>query len=406
MKVCGIIAEYNPFHLGHLYHLKQTRNRLSADCAFVIIMSGNYVQRGEPAIFSSYARAEMAVRCGADLVLELPLTATLSSAEGFARGGIRVLNSLGFITHLSFGSESGDLSSLSHTAELLIAPNFTELLKKELANGFSYAAARQRALAHTDPTSASLLKGPNNILAIEYIKALLETGSSISPLTIARRETKHDDNKPKKSLCSASYIRRQLPEHPEICRAFMPSNAYSIMTREMEAGHGPYSVEKLELLLLAQGRRLSPKDMALLPDASEGLENRLSSALYHAVSLSQCLNEAKSRRYPESRIRRMLLCSLLGITKDLSRMPPAYLRVLAFNERGRFLLKQAKTSCSLPFLIRPTASRKLTDNGGIRLAALDLFADDLFGLIQPKPLSGGSHYRKTPFYLPNSIGIF
>jgi predicted nucleotidyltransferase len=399
MLVCGTITEYNPFHHGHSFQLSETRRRLGEEIPCVAVMSGCFVQRGQPAYFPPSVRAEMAVKSGADLVVELPLTAALSSAEGFARGGIAVLQALGFVTHFSFGSELGEIQPFLEMARILTRPDFSQKIADQLICGISYAAARQKALAAENPALASLLSAPNNILGAEYCKALL--GTNIQPLTIPRRGAVHDSQTPAPPFASASYLRQLLRKDPAACRPFLPPEAYVVLQKAWNAGCRPYDPEKLELLLLAAGRRLTVSQLAQLPDAAEGLENRLHEALYHSTSLAECLARAKSKRYPESRIRRMLMCALLGITQEDTRLPLSYIRVLAFNERGRQLLRLAKDTCTVPLLIRPTQGKALTGDAA-RLFGLDVYAHDIFSLIGSAPQPGGGFFRQSPGYFPLS----
>ena len=208
MKVVGIISEYNPLHNGHVYHISETKRLLGEDTAIVCAMSGNFVQRGAPAVFSKFARATAAAVCGADLVIELPLEAALSSAEGFAMGGVKLLDSLGVCTHISFGSEEGDVRNLSEIAQALLDPKIDELIKKELERGVSYAAARQKALEKTIGEKAALIEKPNNILGIEYLKALKIIHSDMQPVTASRFGGEHDGE----IGYSASAVRNALAE--------------------------------------------------------------------------------------------------------------------------------------------------------------------------------------------------
>lgn len=240
MKVIGIVGEYNPFHFGHAYHIEESRKAAGEDSAVVCVMSGDFVQRGESALYSKFARAEAACRSGADLVLELPLPWSLSSAEGFARGALGILGNLGIVDTLSFGSECGSADALSRTAELLLKPETDERIRRELKEneGISFAAARQHALAHFDGDLALLLESPNNILGVEYIKAIYEQSLDITPVTVMRLGAGHDahgDALPR----SASEIRRRIKAKND-ADGDIPAAALEVYERERRLGEVPY----------------------------------------------------------------------------------------------------------------------------------------------------------------------
>ena len=236
-NVIGIVAEYNPFHNGHARLIEQTRAQLGAVCPVVCVMSGDFVQRGSPAVYSKFARAEAAVRCGADLVLELPLPWSLSSAEGFARGAVGLLGSLGVVTHLSFGSECGELDPLQRVAEALLDPLLGEDLRAELRSGIPFAAARQQAVARRVGALAELLQAPNNILAVEYLKAIYDQRLELHPLTVLRTGAQHD-RFAEGNIRSASELRMRSGAGEDVS-AFLPRAAAEIFAREKTRGRGP-----------------------------------------------------------------------------------------------------------------------------------------------------------------------
>ena len=351
MNICGIVAEYNPFHAGHAYHIEQTRAQLGGETAIICAMSGNFVQRGEAAVLSKNARAEAAVKSGADLVLELPLPWAISSAEGFARGAVELLAATGVVTHLSFGSESGDIAALQAAEALLRRPEFQELLAAELSTGISFAAARQAALAKIDSDCAGMVSTPNNILAIEYLKAIAEKNLPLQPLTVARAGAGHD-SAAEDAMPSASYLRARLAagERVETC---LPEASACVLRREMEAGRAPVLMEYLETAILSRLRMLPKSAFSALPDAAEGLDNRLYKAVHSECSVQGILEAAKSKRYAMSRLRRMLLCATLGVTADDSKGTLPYLRVLAANERGLAVLREMRGRSKLPVITKP-----------------------------------------------------
>ena len=314
-NVIGIVAEYNPFHNGHARLIEQTRAQLGAVCPVVCVMSGDFVQRGSPAVYSKFARAEAAVRCGADLVLELPLPWSLSSAEGFARGAVGLLGSLGVVTHLGFGSECGELDPLQRVAEALLDPLLGEDLRAELRSGIPFAAARQQAVARRVGALAELLQAPNNILAVEYLKAIYDQRLELHPLTVLRTGAQHD-RFAEGNIRSASELRMRIGAGEDVS-AFLPRAAAEIFAREKTRGRGPVLPEVLESALLSRLRMLPQTVYNALPGATEGLGNSLYRAAHEEPTLDGVLAAAKSKRYALARIRRMTMCAALGVTAGL-----------------------------------------------------------------------------------------
>ncbi len=397
MGVCGIISEYNPFHNGHRFHIAETRRLLGRETAVVCVMSGNFVQRGEPAVLEKYQRAKCAVLGGADLVLELPLVSALSSAQGFARGGVSVLSALGGVTYLSFGTAAGDAARLNALHTAAKTPAFQAALREELSRGCSYPKAAQTAADRLCPADSSLLADPNSLLGLEYLSALEGTG--IALLVICRRGPDHDSPAAAGAFAAASYLRGLLRENRLSAAApYVPADTMAVLKDAVTHGACPASLENRGLLPLSFFRRLSRGEFARTAFLSEGLENRMWNAFYHASSFAQGIAAAKTRRYPESRIRRTAMCAFLSITRETAALPLSFLRVLAMNARGAALLRQAKTTCPLPIITRPLAGRQLT-GAAKTLWELDLLADDLFRLFLPQPAPGGLSYTQTPFYL-------
>ena len=342
MTVVGVICEYNPFHLGHEKQLRRIRERFGADTAVVCVMSGNYVQRGAPAIFDKRTRAAAAVEAGANLVIELPVTAALSSAEGFARGGVEALDRLGIVDALCFGCESGDTGSLVNTVNLLCKQEYSAALQTRLSCGESYPSARQHAL-EAFGGDGSLLSAPNNILAVEYCKALLERGSRIEPFAI-RREGDYHAETPDPENPSASAVRALLEAGAD-WQSYVPDctvNFYvNLLCHTMQAG---------ERAMLARLRALTPEQWAQTAHGGEGLWSKAMKASWSAGSLEELLCAVKSKRYPRTRLQRLLLCAYLGIRQEDLGQPLPYLRVLAFDETGAALLRQAKKSGGIPIV--------------------------------------------------------
>lgn len=358
MKLAGIICEYNPFHLGHMTHIEHTRALAGGDVGIVCAMSGNFVQRGEPAILPKHARAEAAVLCGADLVIEIPTVWAAASAERFAMGGVAVLAALGLPMALSFGSECGDLDALTRAAVAVDADEVQAAAKVLMREGISYAAARERAVGSILGKEAALLREPNNILGIEYIKAINRLGAShLTPMTFRRTLTAHDGEE-NGGLAPASLLRERLRAHEDVT-ACLPAASADILKRELEAGRAPADIRLIEPAILCRLRTMTAEDYARLPDASEGLDTRLMNAGRAARSYAEVLEKAKTKRYAMSRLRRMVLAAALGITADRQKAAPSYIRVLAMNARGREILRDAAEAASLPILTKPAAARLL-----------------------------------------------
>lgn len=457
MKTVGIICEYNPFHNGHAAQLRQVREAFGEDCAVVCLMSGSYVQRGEPAVFPKSLRAEAAVRCGADLVLELPLTAALSSAEGFAAGGVRILTALG-CEALSFGSESGDRNLLMAIARANLDPRFDALLRQHLASGCSYPTARQRALALliqdqtpnpyavgalserpqslplagkesrpeavTDEAAVpvSALFRPNDILAVEYCKAILRQGSPMQPVPIRRPGSYHaealDPAAPSATALRAALVSSfsfgRLPtasaDPSRSChcatgahtgrgnpsssdwRAAVPSCLH-----DLYAAAPLHTMEAGERACLAILRTLPDAAFEALPFGAEGLWSKFRKNCRACATVEEILAATKSKRYTLSRLRRMLLCAVLGLSAaDLERQPP-YVRILAFNDRGRAALREMKAGLVPPDPQTPPVLRLI--NAGetppdAAYSALEARAADLYGLFAaPSPEPPASEAR-------------
>ena len=399
MQTAGIIIEYNPLHSGHLYQLEETRRLLGRDTAIVGVMSGDFVQRGDFAIVRRRARAKAAVESGVDLVLELPLPWAVGSAERFADGGVAVLAAAGVVDRLVFGSECGDTAALERIARVLLSEEFPRVLKTELAEGVSFAAARQRAVERlATAEDAALLAQPNNILGVEYCKSLLRRESSIRPLTIRRKGTGYHGTELEENLPSATMLR-------ELLRSGERDKALSLMAPAMrsayeeEAGLGraPVLLETCERAILARLRAMSEEDFAALDEGREGLYRRLYEASRTAASLEEILNTAKTKRYAHARLRRMVLWAWLGMSPvDFPEEIP-YLRVLAANRTGRELLGRMRKTVSVPVVTKPQHVRRLSQEAQT-LFELEARAADLYALAYPElsAAAGSTLWREGP----------
>lgn len=358
MKNIGIICEYNPFHNGHAKQLRAVR---AQDGVCVCLMSGNYVQRGEPAILDKWTRAKAAVLCGADLVLELPVTCALRSAEGFAAGGVEIFDRLGCIDGLSFGSELVDINLIMSTAEALDSPEFSGHLHDALAEALSFPAARQQALTALGADTAAL-ETPNSILAVEYCKALRRRNSAIVPMLLHRDGDYHGGSDP--AAPSASFLRVQ-----EDWSGFVPPEALEIFS-----GAERHTAAAGERAWLARLRGMEEAEFSRLPFGSEGLWRKVMAACRTETTIDAIVQAAKSKRYTHTRLMRMLLCAYLGISEEMLMTPAPYVRVLAVNPRGQSVLRQAKKSGDL--LLLHTGERAPAGE----YAALERRAADLYSL--------------------------
>ena len=338
MKITGIICEYNPLHLGHKKQIDTIRNLQGEDTGIVCLMSGNFVQRGKPAIVDKSLRARAAIAAGADLVLELPVTACLSSAEGFAQTGVSILSK--FCNHLCFGAECGNTDTLFAIANALLSDAFPEALRKQLDTGLSFPAARQKALEELG-YDGSILTKPNNILAIEYCKAILQQGSAMQPMPILREGNYHDPV-PDIQNPSATALRQQIENGLE-WKPFVPEPAVSCFENAPV-----HTIQAGERAVLAKLRSMCEEDFSSLPYSGEGLWRKLMRAVYKESTLEGIFAATKSKRYTRTRLNRMVLCAFLGITqKDLD-TPAPYVRVLALNTKGREILKLARKTGHFP----------------------------------------------------------
>lgn len=371
MRTVGLIVEYNPLHNGHYYHYQQSKKVSGADSA-ICVMSGHFLQRGEPAIVDKWARAEMALRMGADLVLELPVAFSAQPAEWFAYGAVSALDATGVVDSLCFGCESGRIDWLQAAADKLYnePEELSRLLQLELKMGLPYPAAYSRAVAQLLPEAREEdLAKPNNTLGLHYLIALRRLQSRIEPLTITR--TKADYNQSDitdQQIASATAIRRILTTDCSLegIRPFVPSATLDIMAREWKAGRGPIDWERFARPLLLQLMHHTPEQLASFHEVNEGLEHRIRKALadirpedYAGALVEALIDKLKTKRYTRTKLQRTLLRILLNHSKqDLSsdtlRQGVPYLRVLGFSPRGRELLKRMKKTAKVPIVTKVT----------------------------------------------------
>ena len=367
MKIVGILCEYNPLHLGHAKQMAMIRAASGEDTAIVCLMSGNFVQRGHPAIFDKELRARAALEAGADLVLELPVQYCLSSAEGFAAGAVSILGT--FCHEMSFGAEHPDREALMATATALLSPDFPRHLRRHLDAGLSFPAARAKALADMG-TDNTLLSSPNDILAVEYCKAILAQNSPMRPAPIQREGCYHDEQADAQNPSATAL--RVLIENGKDFQPFVPTDLFEEAAIHT-LGHG-------EKAVLARLRTMTDAEFEALPYGSEGLWRKLMHECRQKNSLEDILTAVKSKRYTRTRLDRMVMCAFLGLTKaDLS-SPAPYARVLGFTDRGQQVLHLAKKKTTL-------------FNVGQRIDspqwAIEQRCNDLYGLFAEKTGSAG-----------------
>ena len=399
VHVFGVICEYNPFHNGHRLHLEQTRQQATH---VVAVMSGSFVQRGEPALLDKWTRARMALQNGADLVLELPLPWAMAGAERFAAGGVAMVSALGCAEALSFGCEHGSAATLQSAAQALLSTGLGDALRPLLDAGLSFAAAREEAVRRRFGTEcAALLQSPNDILAVEYTKAILQLQTQLSLFPVRRLGAVHDGDglSPEirlpagEAVASASALRQALQKNENITE-FIPQSCRVPLL--LAAGERRLSggMEPLTRAVLAKLRTMTETEASVLPDVSEGLHNRLLAAARCADSLPALYAAAKTKRYSHARIRRAAAAALLGLREEDCAGTPPYLRVLGLNRRGQEILRRMKQTAALPVILRPSEIARL-DERARRVFSLDCAATDLWALSTGKILPAGLDFS-TP----------
>lgn len=393
MKISGIICEYNPFHNGHLYHIRETRKNGATHV--VAVMSGNFVQRGDTAVMDKLDRARLAVRSGADLVIELPVQYCLSSAENFANGAVWLLRSLGVVQELSFGSECGDTAKLNRA--LYVADTAASAHRDEVISimekGYTYPRALSSVINGIDSEAAAIISEPNNLLAVEYMRALKRLAPDIIPFTVKRTGASHDSRNADDAYASASYIRELISsgQYGAGKLGLYTTSIWAEAVSDAVRSGNAADISRLERVILYKLRTASAKELSAISDVNQGFENRLIGARM-AGSLDELFVTLKTKRYTMARIRRILLCMLIGVTKsDMTHMP-SYGRILAINERGKEILALAKGKASIPYA---TSISKLSQKNSVsrRFAELEIRASDVYGLALGTINSAQKDYR-------------
>lgn len=398
MKTAGIIAEYNPFHNGHQYHIEQTRRVTGAD-AVVCVMSGCFVQRGDCAIADKWTRAHAALLGGADLVLELPVYYSLAVAQLFAYGAVAALDALGCVDFLSFGMETDNLSQLDALAKKLVSESGKiEAETKKYLDGYTgYPAARQKALTALYGVEKALINTPNNMLALEYLCQLRLQGSMMQPVGIKRCGAAYHDAQITSQFASATAIRTALKQNSDF-RAAVPETAYALYQQARQNGVFPVFASQFDQMLLSFLRRSRPEELQNIIDMPHGMENRLIRAANRAGTVEELVELCSVKHYTRARIRRLLFASLIGIPNMGYAKPPSYLRVLGMNRTGREVLSQIRDACRLPIIVK-AANFPAKDTDPLFL--LDCKSTDLYCLAYQNTTlrRGGPDYTRTPIIL-------
>ena len=402
MKVAAIISEYNPFHNGHKYQIDRIREILGEDTAVIAIMSGNFTQRGEIAVAEKGVRASSAVECGVNLVIELPFPFCMSSAEFFAKSGVKIANSIGIVDYLVFGSESGNLSELSDIAAIMNSAEYTleldSLRNNPAYKEYGYPELCEVAIStlYGKDVSREFLS-PNNILAIEYIKAILSSGSDIKPITIKREGAGYlDFINPMAEFQSATAIREELASNSDSALDYVPDNAKLIYLNAIKSGKMPSDITKLDSAVISSFRLNSPDASVDIHDAVGGLYNRLCDMSAEATTISSLTSMTETKKYTKARIRRAIWNTYFGVTSSKVRELPCYTQVLAMDDVGRSLLKMIKKVSDFPVITKPSSYKEYGD-AAREQKELSNKADAVYDLTLNKPNSGRYPLIFTPY---------
>lgn len=414
MQAVGVIVEYNPFHNGHKWHIDAAKKR--SGCPFVIgVMSGNFVQRGEPAMFDKWKRAEMAIRGGVDLIIELPTVFAVRSAQYFAAGGIRLLHSLGIVSHVCFGAEHADLELLNKIATAANDVNIMNQMHINLQLGNTYASALGQALEKQYNIAGNIISSSNNILAVEYLRAIKKFSPILQPIAVTRQQSKYNDTTITSSFASATAIRQAIIDHMTITdeiKMSVPGTTSEILYDLLSQKRGPVTLSNFSSIILAQLRITSSKQLEKLPSVSEGLHYKIRDSSLLAANIEHLLALLKSKRYTYTRLQRILIHALLRTTQDqlasFDKEGPLYARILAFNQNGRLLLKKMNQTNAIPLITKTThyLSSKQRDTDTLtplqQMLSADTLASDIYSLGIPSSSwnMGAWDFRYPALYIP------
>ena len=397
MNITGIITEYNPFHNGHKFHLEESKKQTKSD-GTICIMSGNFVQRGGPAIIDKWKRTEMALKNGVDLIIELPTFYAVSSAEFFAKGAVSILNSLNIVNNLFFGSEIGDAKALSEIAKVLVSEDerFQNILKENLSLGLTFAKAREKSLIEYLNSSEinNIITSSNNILGIEYIKAILKLNSSINPVALKREGSNYNDKSLSQTFSSATSIREVLKNTSNIedLKNIIPLESYEVFSKLQEQDYR-FTFEEEMFKYIKYKIQTNCVNFNNLYEVTEGLDNKIIKEISSSNSLHEFILKIKSKRYTYSKISRILTHIYLGLDnddfKDIANENNLYVRVLGFNKTGREILSLIKANSSIPLI---TKVPRFTNNP---LLKFDLQATACYSLLNDK-VNPFNDYLQSP----------
>ncbi|PHS32044.1 MAG: hypothetical protein COA82_09535 [Alkaliphilus sp.] len=418
MRILGLVTEYNPFHNGHLHHLQESI-RVTGATHSVAVMSGNFLQRGEPAMLHKWARAEMAVASGVDLVVELPTVYACSSAEIFSFGSVSLLNKMGIVDAICFGSEEGNLEYMNEIANVLVkSPYFFNVkIKEYLKTGLPFVVSRSKALLDYFKAQNSfndseikhveqLLQSPNNILSIEYLKAIVKLNSHMIPYTILRKKSDYHSKTITSDICSATAIREHLKIKKKLhdLKNVMPSKSFAILEENIRKQIGPVFSQDFENIILSIFRRESSDSLKHFFDVSEGLNNKIFQCASNTNDLYNFYDCVKSKRYTLTRIQRIAMHVLLNIKENditsTKNITPQYLRILAFNSKGREILKACKKTSDMP-IINKLANYVPQNEVARNMLNIDLRATNIYRLyITNKSVKESNlEFTKSPIYV-------
>ncbi|WMI81738.1 nucleotidyltransferase [Anaerotignum sp. MB30-C6] len=407
MKTVGIITEYNPFHLGHQYMIEEAKKKSNAD-RVVVVMSGGFVQRGEPAFFDKWTRAKAALLNGVDMVLELPVLFATANAETFASAAVRILEDSGIVDVLCFGSESGNLTTLQEAAKLMTdeTEEFRSLLKSNLDMGMSYPTARSKALETISNINSEILSQPNHILALEYLKALERYKCSMIPMTIRREGCGYHSTSLDNKFASASAIRKGILED-QVAEAFgqVPENCYELYGKTLSLGTAPVLWKNYAGALNYKLRTMSPEKLSQIFEVTEGLENRILRSIDECYEVEDIIDFIKSKRYTRTKIQRILLHILLDIkgaevSYFMKKIHYPYIRVLGFRKEKADILGDLTMHSKCPVLSNLKKATEILDDDGLHLLALEKNATDLHAMTVPNPIYRGTN---QDFTMPMAI---
>lgn len=402
MKIAAIVAEYNPFHNGHKYQIDRARDLLGKDTAIVVIMSGNYTQRGEVAIADKLIRAEAAVQCGVDLVLELPHPYSMSSAEFFAKSSIEIIDKLGVVDYLVFGVEDCTLDELYGYVETTESEEFRAVLKKLLSNPnysrLGYPKLCEKAYSQiSKDKNTEKFSTPNNILAVEYLRALRTLKSDIIPTPITRKGAGYNDSYIiGEDLQSASAIRTLIMSNDSSAFDYIPENAKEVFLKAIKSGKMPSDEKRLSEALITGIRLNSPSLEDSILDASGGLYNRLTKLSFEANSIQSLMSLAETKKYTKARIRRAIWNMFFGVTSSEIRKSPAFTQILATSSLGRRVLKRIPKRTDFHIFNKPSRTKGLGEDVLCQKSRADR-ADSVYGLTLPCPNKGGYYLTVTPY---------